>query len=155
MNINLSTNFSNNMKKDEIEIIINANQNSKELQNIINVLQDITNTIHTIVGFKNNEIYIIPTEDILYFYTNEQKCFCRTSNDIYIIKKRLYELDEKLDQEYFIRISNSCIVNIKYVKSFDLSKIGNVLVKLKCGEIQNVSKKRIPQIMKILKERWY
>ena len=65
----------------------------------------------------------------------------------------MYELEESLPQKSFIRISNSCIANVEHIESFDLSKIGNIIIKFVDGSIEYVSKRKISSIMKFLRER--
>lgn len=153
MKIKLTFNIVDTLN-DEIEITINAKQKTEELQKIINNIEAISNEINTIIGTKNNEAYVISIKDVIKFYSEEQKCFCETTEGIFYIKKRLYELEEKLDKNQFIRISNSCIVNVQHIKSFDLSTTGNIVIKFHNGKFEYVSKRRVSSIMKFLRERW-
>lgn len=153
MKIKISTNIDNNLNDEEIEIIINASSNSDILDKVIKNIQSISDNIDTVVGSKENNFSIINVQDVICFYSNEQNNYCKTKNGEYRIKKKLYELEESLDKNSFIRISNSCIVNIKFIESFDLSKIGNIVIKLLDGSTEDVSKRRISSIMKFLRER--
>lgn len=153
MKIKISTNIDNNLNDEEIEITINASSNSDILDKVIKNIQSISDNIDTVVGSKENNFSIINVQDVICFYSNEQNNYCKTKNGEYRIKKKLYELEESLDKNSFIRISNSCIVNIKFIESFDLSKIGNIIIKLLDGSTEEVSKRRISNIMKFLRER--
>lgn len=153
MNIKINANISNEMNEDEIEITIKASKNSNILTKIIDNIQSISGSIETIVGSKDNNISIINVEDVVSFYSKERSNYCKTLKGNFKIKNKLYELDETLDKSYFIRISNSCIINIKFVESFDLSMIGNIIVKFTDGTSEYVSKRRISNVMKFLKER--
>lgn len=66
---------------------------------------------------------------------------------------KLYELEEVLDKNDFIKISNSCIVNINQVECFDISILGTIVVKLKDDTKENVSKRNIKKVKQMLKER--
>lgn len=154
MNLKVNFNIDNNLNENEIVIDIKSSHNSDELQKIVNYIQQLDNKKNSIVGFIDNELYITPTDDILYFYTMDQKCYYKVNNKNYYTKKRLYELEEILNQEQFIRISNSCIINISKIKCFDLNHTGNISIKFMNGDLKDVSKRRIPQITKFLKERW-
>ena len=66
---------------------------------------------------------------------------------------KLYELEEALDKNDFIKISNSCIVNINQVECFDISILGTIVVKLKDNTKENVSKRNIKKVKQMLKER--
>src|SRR5574344_911548 len=129
MKIKIHTNISNNLEDDEIEITINASKNSKELNKIVDNIQSMTQNIDTIIGTKDNSISIIDITNIIDFDSKEQSNYCKTSNGEIKVKKKLYELEESLDKNTFIRISNSCIANVKYITSFDLSNIGDIVVK--------------------------
>lgn len=123
------------------------------LKSIVETIQSISNNIDTIVGIKENNISIINVMEVMSFYSKDQNNYCKTEKGEFRIKKRLYELEESLDKNTFIRISNSCIINVKYIKSFDLSTIGNIIVKFLDGTSENVSKRRISYVIKFLKER--
>lgn len=121
MNIKINTEFSDNLEKEEYEISIRTSQKSTNLNTIINTIQDIDNKkILIITVEKDNKIYLLETEKIEKFYTKEQNVYCYYEGKSYIVKKKLYELEELLDNKIFIRVSNSCIVNIKQVECFDM-----------------------------------
>lgn len=153
MKINIHTNISENLKNDEIEVIINSSKPSNEINKIVETIQSISQNIDTIIGIKENNISIINVLDIICFYSKEQSNYCKTKNGEYKIKKKLYELEDSLDKKTFIRISNSCIANVKFIESFDLSKIGDIIVRFSNKTQEYVSKRRIPYVMKFLKER--
>lgn len=151
MDIKIHTNISKD--NNEIEIIINAPQNAKELNKIIESIQSISNGIDTIVGNKENQIFILKIDEVICFYSKEKYNYCKTQEGEFRIKKKLYELEDSLNKKQFIRISNSCIANVNFIKSFDLSKIGDIIVKFSDGTIEYVSKRRISNVMKFLRER--
>ena len=80
MKININTNINNNLKDDEIEVIINASNNSEYLNKIIQSIQSISDNIDTIVGSKDNSLSILNIQDIICFYSREQNNYC---NHIY------------------------------------------------------------------------
>ena len=72
----------------------------------------------------------------------------RTESGLYQIRLRLYELEERLDDSKFVRISNSEIVNLKKVKSLDLSFVGTICMELSNGEVSYVSRRYVSKIKK-------
>lgn len=154
MNVKINYKILDSLNEDDIIIEISAGQNSEEFQKILNNIQKIAKEKDSIIGYKNSELFIIPINKISAFYSKEQKVFCKAENSEFIVKKRLYELEENLNENQFIRISNSCIVNLKYIECFDLKYIDNIDVKMKNGELYIVSKRRIKHLLKFLKERW-
>ena len=110
-------------------------------------------TSNQIVASNNNEIYFINLEKIICFFSKDKYNYARTVDGTYKIKYKLYELEKFLKQKNFIRISNSCIINTNQVKCFDTSILGTILVNLKDNTQEKVSKRKVPQIMKLLRER--
>ena len=151
MNIKVNTNISNEF--EEIIINVNAPMITEDLQKILNNLMKISSKKEEIVASKNNEIFLLKTKDILYFYSDEKFNYAKTIDSSYKIKEKLYELEEQLPKNRFIRISNSCIINVEKTKSFDASIIGSLIAKMEDNTKQEVSKRRIKSVMKFLNER--
>lgn len=107
----------------ETTIIVQASKIDDEITEIINKLKEIENKNHkgTITGFKDDIVEIIDENKIIRIYSSMQKVIAETSQGNYLIKARLYELEERLDKNNFVRISNSEIINLKRVVNFDLS----------------------------------
>lgn len=151
MDIKLSTNLSSEFK--EISITIHAPKLTPEVQKISQYIATIKNQPNQIIGNDDNKIYFIDLENIICFFSKDKYNYVRTKEGTYKIKQKLYELENVLEAKNFIRISNSCIINMKQVKCFDTSVLGTILVKLKDNTQETVSKRKVAQIMKFLKER--
>ena len=151
MNIKINTNISSEFK--EVSVIINAPELSDEVQNLIKYISNINTIPNQIVANKDNKIYFIDLEKIICFFSQEKYNYVRTIDGTYKVKYKLYELEDILSQKNFIRISNSCIINLNQVDCFDTSILGTVLVKLKDNTQEIVSKRKVSQIMKLLNER--
>lgn len=59
-------------------------------------------------------------------------------------------MEERLNSNYFIRISNSEIINLKKVKNFDLSFTGTICVELMNGTTTYVSRRYVSKMKTIL-----
>lgn len=146
----IKTNISKEYK--DTTIIVNAPELNEEVQNLINGIANITEGLSKILANKNNEIYFLELKDIVTFFSKDKYVYAKTKNDIYRVKYKLYELECLLSQN-FMRISNSCIINIEQIECFDTSLIGSILVKLKDGSTENVSKRNVSSVMKFLKSK--
>ena len=151
MNIKVNTNISKEF--EEITINVSAPELTEELQKILNNLLTISSQKEEIVATKNNEIFLLKSKDIIYFYSDEKINFAKTKENTYRVKEKLYELEEQLPKNKFIRISNSCIINVEKTKSFDASIIGSLVAKMEDETKQEVSKRKIKDVMKFLNER--
>lgn len=112
---------------------------------------DITNKKNVIVSNDNYSLIEVNCDDIIIFYSDKKNNYCKTKNGQYRVKSPLYEL-EKIDSN-FMRISKSCIVNIKHIKKFDLHEIGKIIIKLDDCTEEIVSRRKTHDIMKFLDER--
>ena len=83
-------------------------------------------------------------------YLNSGKVVAVTDKGEYVLRLRLYEIENLLLTDHFIRISNSEIINLKKVNNFDLSFTGTICVKLSNGVTTYVSRRYIPKLKKIL-----
>lgn len=132
-------------KNREEEIVIYAheeNELSKQIKSLVN------NFSSQIIGFKANEIFQLNANDIYCFTVENNKVFALTENDKFLLKNRLYSIEEGLSSD-FIKINKSCIANIKKIDRFDASISGTLKVKFKNGYTDYVSRRSV----KIVKER--
>ena len=84
-----------------------------------------------------DEIYCIITEN--------NKVIALTDNGKFLLKHRMYQLEEKLPQN-FIKINQSCIANINEIKRFDSSISGTLKVVFKNGFSDYVSRRNIKSV---------
>lgn len=149
MDIEINTKI--NKEINGIKINVEAPLYDEKLEKILNILNDISKDITEIIAKKGNEIYIIKLEEIYKIYASDGVAYIKTKNDQYTQGYRLYELEELLQNKGFIRISNNTIINKKYIKYFDTSIVGELIVKLKDDTVEHVSKRRIKEIIKFLR----
>lgn len=82
-----------------------------------------------IVGKRNESYEILNFTDIIYIEAEGNNVYCKTEKAIYRLKDKLYELEEKLKNERFIRINKSTIVNIMNVSEIIPYFGGKLLLK--------------------------
>ena len=152
MEINVRTNISKEFKN--IEITINAPEKTEQVLEIENILLNLNSgNINEVIGMQGNSLYILNVSDIVKFYSDEKKNYCKTADGDFVIKEKLYFLEDNLPNDKFIRISNSVIVNIEKVKCFDTSILGSIIIIFKDNTKEYVSKRRVSSVMKFLKDR--
>lgn len=115
------------------------------------IMKKLTEDIPVIItGSRDNKIEILEQDEIIRIYSANAKVFAVTDKGEYILRMRLYEAEEKLNSDRFVRISNSEIINIKKVKNFDCSFTGTICVRLVNGASTYVSRRYVSKIKKIL-----
>lgn len=133
---------------EETRIIVITDRMTDEINDLVRQLTERSPQI--IVGQCDDSLEILEQTDIVRIYSSSGKVFAVSDGKEYTLRQRLYELEEKLDQSRFARISNSDIINLKKVRKFDLSLAGTICVLLSDGSTAYVSRRYVSKIKKIL-----
>ncbi len=134
-------------KNREEEVIIYAKEKSTLTDEIERLVND--NNMELIGYDKSGEGVKLTTDEVYCFTAEDNKIFAITEKDKLRIKCRLYQLEEILP-EYFVKINQSCVANIRKIARFDTSVSGTLLIKFKNGYKDYVSRRQ----MKAVKERF-
>lgn len=132
----------------EAKIIIVAAEMNDEINEIIKKLSD--ENLKVIAGFQEDTVKVLDLNDIYRIYASNGKVFAETDQGDYTLRLRLYEIEQRMDNHIFLRISNSEIVNLKKVKNFDLSFVGTICVTLLNGTVTYASRRYVSKIKKVL-----
>ena len=103
-----------------------------------------------IAGFQEDQLRVLQQEELYCVFTRNGKVFASTDEGEFSLRLRLYELEDRLEKNHFVRISNSEIVNLRKVKNFDLSFAGTICVRLLNGTVTYVSRRFVPKIKQVL-----
>lgn len=132
-------------KSREEEVRIFAHEKTHVVERIIALAES---GEQVLVGKRDKMLYRINQDEVVCFVSEGNKVFAVTDTDRLEIDKRLYEL-EKAFPDFFVRINQSCLANIKKIKCFDASIMGTLVVNFKNGYRDYVSRRQ----MKYVKER--
>lgn len=132
----------------EPKVIIVTDAVTEEVQAILKKLSEDGPQI--ISGMRDEKLKVLEQSELIRIYASGGKVFALTKEGEYVLRLRLYELEERLDKHMFVRISNSEIINLKQVKNFDLSFTGTICVKFLNGSVTYVSRRYVSKIKKIL-----
>ena len=108
------------------------------------------NSESLLIGFLDEKIKILNTAKIYRIYTENSKVFAESIDEKYLVKKRIYQLEDILKSKKFVRISNSELINLNLVDSFDLSYSGTISVKMKNNSKTFVSRRYVKKIKETL-----
>lgn len=97
------------------------------------------------IGFKEREAIPLDLNEIYSFVVEMGKVTANTEIDNFQIKYRLYQLEELLPDN-FIKINQSCIVNIRKIKRFFATVGGTLNIELKNGYKDYVSRRNIKKV---------
>ncbi|MCM1423657.1 MAG: LytTR family transcriptional regulator [bacterium] len=132
----------------EPKVMILTASMTEDVAVLLNKLSDQTQQILT--GSKDHKIEVIEQADLIRIYAGSGKVFAVTHKGEYVLRLRLYEIEERLPPHQFVRISNSEIINLKKVHHFDVSYTGTIGVKLANDTVTYVSRRYVSKLKKIL-----
>ena len=131
----------------ETEIIINCGSLTAETESMIAALRMTDNQLTVI---KNGETHILDISKIAYIETVDRKTFVYTEKDCYESKLKLYEMEDRLCGSNFLRISKSCIVRLKYIRSLKAELDRRIRITLENGEQLIASRQYADELKKRL-----
>lgn len=99
---------------------------------------------------KENELYFVPSSDVLYFESVDNRTFLYTEDNVLEVRQRLYELELILSDKDFIRISKSQIVNVNKIKALKPELNRTILATMCNGELLSISRKYVRAIRAML-----
>ena len=132
----------------EPRIIIQTKEITEELMRWVKSINSLTEPY--LMGYKNNSAEMLNPKEIVRIFAADKKIFAEKGKEEYLLRQRLYELENILEPKKFVRISNSEIINLKYVQKFDLSFSGTICIILSNGNITYTSRRYISRIKKNL-----
>lgn len=133
-------------KDKEESIIITAH---KKTEKIVMIEKIINVNDQKLMAYDEDEILPINLNNVYAFYTNDSKVFVKMKDNDYLIKERIYQIEELLDDS-FVKINQGCIVNINKILKFDSSITGSIKVVLKNGFSDYISRRELKNVKRRL-----
>ncbi len=103
---------------------------------------------HLIVPHKGRHL-IIQTNDITCLIGEGNYSFLYTKDgNKYLLSKTLKSFETILDNDVFLRVHKSSIINVNYLK--EISVDPDRYVKLKCGKEVSISRRKMQEVCEVL-----
>lgn len=132
----------------EPEVVIRTSEVTERVNEIVQKLSVYQQKM--LAGFLEDRVHLIDTAEIVRLFSTDRKIIAQTKTDEFVVRLRLYELEERLDGTLFVRISNSEIVNLKAIQRIDLSIVGTITILLSNGTKTFVSRRYVTKIKQVL-----
>ena len=132
----------------EPKVIVLTDRMTDEVNEIVRKISETEPAM--LAGFREDMVTVLDPGEIYRIYAANGKVFAVAGKAEYSLRMRLYEVEERFRGSSFVRISNSEIINLKAVRSFDLSLAGTIRVALKNGEAAYVSRRYVAKIKEAL-----
>lgn len=126
----------------EEEVLVYARERTRLIDEIEQLAAE---SITQLNGFWRGEIVKLDIKDIYCFTLDDGRLYAVTENERYLLKLRLYNVEEMLDNS-FIKINQSSIANISKIEKFDVSVSGTLKVIFKNGYTDYVSRRNIKNV---------
>lgn len=130
----------------EPRIVVHTDRMTGEIATLLEKLE----APRILMGFRDEKATILDPAGILRAYATGGKVYVRTAEGEYVVRMRLYELENRLDRSRFVRISHSEIINLGKARGFDLSLAGTIRVTLEDGTACWVSRRYVSRIRQVL-----
>lgn len=119
-----------------------------ELNDLGIVVSEESELILTEDNYNAGEIYckddtdrvVVSLSEIVFIESMEKKVYVHTKENVYTTSNRLYEMEKKLPQEQFIRISNSVIIGRHSIKRIIPALSQKYYLTLKSGDKVDVTR---------------
>lgn len=135
----------------KLTVYIKNNERNEDVEALITAIQAFSDRkIPLIPAYFRESLVMLPQRQIIRLYVHNRKVMVQTSERLYEVRKPLREVEELLDANRFVRISQSETVNLRRVRRFDFSTVGTIGVELENGETTWVSRRRVKDVKEAL-----
>lgn len=118
-------------KATDLNISVTCKQLTPDIEKILATLRMMN---HQLTAKKNEETYLLDIAQIIYIESVDRKCYIYTSDEIYESDFRLYELEQRLEEYGFFRVSKSFLVHLQKVQSLKAEINRKIRITMSNGE---------------------
>ncbi len=116
---------------EDLKISVVCRQLTPDIEKLLATLRMMD---HQLTGKKNGEIYLLDIAQIAYIESVDRKCFLYTAGEVYESEFRLYELEQRLEECGFFRVSKSFLINLRNIQSLKADLNRKIRVTMSNGE---------------------
>ncbi|MBQ8198131.1 MAG: LytTR family transcriptional regulator DNA-binding domain-containing protein [Lachnospiraceae bacterium] len=131
----------------DTEIAVTCNKLTPEIEKMLATLRMLDQQL---MVTKEDENYLLDVAKIAYIEAVDRKTFVYTAEDVYESKLKLYEMEERLCQSGFFRVSKNTLVHLRFIKSLKNDIARKLRLTLTSGEQIMVSRQYADEIKKRL-----
>ena len=132
---------------DEPFIVVQAPSRTAEVEDLIEMIGDMSPS--PISGYSDGVLTKLRKDSIIRIHSKDKRVYADTAEGAFLIKSPLYQLEEILPK-YFVRISNSEIVNSNMIVKMDIRLTGTITIHME-GDIEShVSRRYVSKVKEVL-----
>ena len=133
---------------EEPFVVIHTKEMNSEIADLAKDISEYTSG-GKIIGNADDRMIVLEAESIRVIRVEDEKVYVVSEGITYRVGKRMYELLEMLGKD-FMQVSKSASINLKYLKSVEPYFNGVMVLHLKDGEKEYISRKYVPMLKKYL-----
>ncbi|MFG6150127.1 LytTR family DNA-binding domain-containing protein [Halobacillus sp. B23F22_1] len=134
---------------EETSVTIHCKEVDDSIKNMLDYLNH--KEAEFIVGREGEKQHMLNPKEVHYFYTKNEAVIAATSKGMFLVREKLYELEQTLPSGKFIRISKSVVANLYEISHFEPSFNGTLGVFFKSGAKEYASRHYVSKIKEVLK----
>ncbi|MGN0485036.1 MAG: LytTR family DNA-binding domain-containing protein [Lachnospiraceae bacterium] len=138
-----------NRNIEKARVTIEYKEKNEQINKVIDFVQHLDEIENSFFASSEGKLYNLSVNDILYIESVDRKTFGYTVDHVYELGCKLYEIEEKYRLMDYMRISKSCIVNLKKIRSLKPDFGGKILATMDNNEKLYISR----QYARVLKEK--
>ena len=127
------------------EVVVYAHRECALSEKIENLVKDFGDELF---GYRDLEAVRLDVGLVSAFTVEDGKVFAVTADGRFLVRERLYQLEERYCHA-FVKINQSCLVNVDRIERFNASIGGSLMVSTKDGYRDYISRRQL----KAVKER--
>ncbi|MDO5156301.1 MAG: LytTR family DNA-binding domain-containing protein [Eubacteriales bacterium] len=134
-------------KIEDVKISIDCPRLTPDIEKLLSMIRMLDMQIAV---KKDGEIYMLDATTILYIEAVERVTFLYTQDCVYESELKLYELEQQLCERGFFRVSKSCLIQLKKIKSMKADLNRKIKVTMQGGDQIMVSRMYADELRKRL-----
>ncbi len=131
----------------DLTISITCRQLTPDIEKIIATLRMMS---HQLTARKDNEVHLLDIAQVLYIESVDRKCFIYTDGEVYESDFRLYELEQRLEEYGFFRVSKSFLIHLQKIQSLKSDINRKIRITMSNGEQIMASRQYAEELKKRL-----
>lgn len=148
--------------KERLEITVKRilrtikKENKKNQDNLLNALEYLRTKIETKkIPIKiEDDIILVPASEIIYIEGDNKDVIIVTQNQRYKTQLHLYNLEDKLKEDGFIRIHKSYLISKNHIRKVKKWFAGSYLLEMSNGDELKISRTYQKEFFKLINYEW-
>ncbi len=138
-------------KYRDLLVKLYADKHDSRVDNIVYAIENAAQSdTPPVAAYDGGKLIFMPQREIFRIQVVDRRVVVETNEASFESKIALSVLEEQLDDSRFFRISQSEIINLYHVKSFDFSVSGTITVLFDNGKESWVSRRRVKALKDLL-----